>query len=144
MLGCAPKPQPKAITPVPRAQFTITGTPHGTRDFDEMTVAEYALLNGRMSDLLERIGLKDSRGYLFPTTYGPTIVIEGDPDKKLAMRSTEDLVALCDHFFAECSKDLTVARASHMMPNQALVPTPASVTPAAGAPVAPDAGAAHL
>jgi serine/threonine-protein kinase len=28
--------------------------------------------------------------------------------------------------------------------NQALVPTPASVTPAAGAPVAPDAGAAHL
>jgi len=29
-------------------------------------------------------------------------------------------------------------------PNKALVPTPASVTPAAGAPVAPDAGAAHL
>jgi hypothetical protein len=29
-------------------------------------------------------------------------------------------------------------------PNQALVPTPASVTPAADAPVAPDAGAAHL
>jgi hypothetical protein len=29
-------------------------------------------------------------------------------------------------------------------PNQALVPTPASVTPAANAPVAPDAGAAHL
>jgi hypothetical protein len=29
-------------------------------------------------------------------------------------------------------------------PNQALVPTPASGTPAAGAPVAPDAGAAHL
>ena len=29
-------------------------------------------------------------------------------------------------------------------PNQALMPTPASVTPAAGAPVAPDAGAAHL
>jgi len=28
--------------------------------------------------------------------------------------------------------------------NQALVPTPASVTPAADAPVAPDAGAAHL
>ena len=28
--------------------------------------------------------------------------------------------------------------------NQALVPTPASVTPAAGAPVAPDTGAAHL
>jgi len=28
--------------------------------------------------------------------------------------------------------------------NKALVPTPASVTPAAGAPVAPDAGAAHL
>jgi hypothetical protein len=28
--------------------------------------------------------------------------------------------------------------------NQALVPTPASVTPAANAPVAPDAGAAHL
>jgi len=28
--------------------------------------------------------------------------------------------------------------------NQASVPTPASVTPAAGAPVAPDAGAAHL
>ena len=28
--------------------------------------------------------------------------------------------------------------------NQALVPTPASVTPAAGASVAPDAGAAHL
>jgi hypothetical protein len=29
-------------------------------------------------------------------------------------------------------------------PNKALVPTPASVTPAASAPVAPDAGAAHL
>jgi hypothetical protein len=29
-------------------------------------------------------------------------------------------------------------------PNKALVPTPASVTPAADAPVAPDAGAAHL
>ena len=29
-------------------------------------------------------------------------------------------------------------------PNQALVPTPASVTPAADAPVAPDTGAAHL
>jgi len=29
-------------------------------------------------------------------------------------------------------------------PNQALVPTPASVTPAANAPVAPAAGAAHL
>ena len=33
---------------------------------------------------------------------------------------------------------------ANMPPNQALVPTPASVTPAAGAPVAPDAGAAHL
>ena len=29
-------------------------------------------------------------------------------------------------------------------PNQAIVPTPASVTPAAGAPVAPDTGAAEL
>jgi hypothetical protein len=29
-------------------------------------------------------------------------------------------------------------------PNKALVPTPVSVTPAAGAPVAPDTGAAHL
>jgi hypothetical protein len=29
-------------------------------------------------------------------------------------------------------------------PNQALVPTPTSVMPAADAPVAPDAGAAHL
>jgi hypothetical protein len=28
--------------------------------------------------------------------------------------------------------------------NQAIVPTPMSVTPAAGAPVAPDTGAAHL
>jgi hypothetical protein len=35
-------------------------------------------------------------------------------------------------------------RAEKRSANQALAPTPASVTPAAGAPVAPDAGAAHL
>jgi len=37
-----------------------------------------------------------------------------------------------------------VASAFGKWANQSLVPTPASVTPAADAPVAPDAGAAHL
>jgi len=36
------------------------------------------------------------------------------------------------------------AKSQTKRPNKALVPTPASVTPAADAPVAPDAGAAHL
>jgi len=46
--------------------------------------------------------------------------------------------------FTRISARKVAIKARTNKPNQALVPTPASVTPAADAPVAPDAGAAHL
>jgi hypothetical protein len=54
------------------------------------------------------------------------------------------LITAAIHASINLVPSLYVVAHRYTEPNKALVPTPASVTPAADAPVAPDAGAAHL
>ena len=67
--------------------------------------------------------------------YGPELAFDRTLDINVRMPISQTAL----YELSELSAKLERSEA-----NQALVPTPASVTPAADAPVAPDAGAAHL
>jgi len=121
--GCAPK---EKGLPKQEASVAKAASPHfflqGSRDLEGLTLEDYAALNSNMTSLLERAGFVYCRGYLTPTsglhdsTY-PTLSVESYSGKSFE-KSTDEMKAMVDQFFAECEKDLSRRRDLQTKSNQ--------------------------
>jgi hypothetical protein len=126
--GCGPK---EKILPNQEASVAKAASSYsflqGSRDLEGLTLEDYAALNGNMASLLERAGFIYCRGYLTPTrglhgTTFPTLSVESYPEK-IPEKSTDEMKAMIDQFFAECEKDLRRLKAPQPRSNQLSEPT---------------------
>jgi len=97
-------------------------------------------------ELREAYPSRISRVVLVPTSSGYDICVLADPKNAAATEFIDKRITDLPHVrdvLASVCHSPKIAEAEKR-PNQALVPTATSVTPAADAPVAPDVAAAHL
>lgn len=149
-LGAPPQPEPKDVLVGPY-ELRLSVEPKRCHPHDDVTLTiEFKntgttfLLVPMRQDL--QVEFKDSGAEDFvllpPSECSGTQYARIEPGKSLTyLRGVKvpNMHGVVEIHVLSKSIPLEITEA-----NQALVPTPASVTPAAGAPVAPDAGAAHL